>query len=291
MSTHPEVARFRARREALSRAFPGEYLLVDSGCEQMRSGGAAFRFRSSSDFAYLAGPSEPGSLLALEPEGNSHRSRLFVPEYSRDKAEFFRASVHNELWVGRRRDVAESQRYYGVDACEPLSRLKPYLESLKTAEHSVRLAGENTKLTPHFELNAELVTCLSEMRLIKDNYEHGELRKAVGVTQRAFEDAIRALSHAKTESAVEAAFDARARTEANGVGWLTSAAAGDHAWALNWTRNDGAIRSGELLLLDACVECDSFYCADIARTLPISGGSPLSSERCMKLSMKPCALG
>jgi len=272
VSVHPQIARFRSRREALSRAFPGEYLLVDSGCEPMRSGGAAFRFRASSDFAYLAGPSEPGALLVLEPEGSSHRSRLFVPEYSRDKAEIFRTGrLYSELWVGRRRSVAESQHYYGVEACEPLSRLKPYLESLKAAGHSLRLTGENTQLTAYFELDSDLATCLSEMRLIKDDYERSELRKAVEITKRGFEDAIRVLRHAKTERAIEGAFDARARIEANGTGWLTSAAAGEHTWALNWTRNDGELRSGDLLLLDACGEGDSLYCADVARTLPISG--------------------
>ena len=40
---------------------------------------------------------------------------------------------------------------------------------------------------------------------------------------------------------------------------------------LHWTRNDGALEPGELLLLDAGVEGDSLYTADITRTLPISG--------------------
>ncbi|TXQ91551.1 M24 family metallopeptidase, partial [Escherichia coli] len=38
-----------------------------------------------------------------------------------------------------------------------------------------------------------------------------------------------------------------------------------------WTRNDGQVREGDLILLDAGVEVDSLYTADITRTLPISG--------------------
>ncbi|HEY4433190.1 MAG TPA: M24B family metallopeptidase, partial [Candidatus Cybelea sp.] len=87
----------------------------------------------------------------------------------------------------------------------------------------------------------------------------------------AFEDAIRAMRTAKSEREIEAAFWGRARIEANDVGYLTIAAAGEHACTLHWTRNDGAVRPGELLLLDAGVECDSLYTADITRTLPISG--------------------
>ena len=40
---------------------------------------------------------------------------------------------------------------------------------------------------------------------------------------------------------------------------------------MHWTRNTGAISPGELLLLDAGVECDSLYTADVTRTLPVSG--------------------
>jgi Xaa-Pro aminopeptidase len=76
---------------------------------------------------------------------------------------------------------------------------------------------------------------------------------------------------AKSEREIEAAFWGRARIEANDVGYLTIAAAGEHACTLHWTRNDGAVRPGDLLLLDAGVECDSLYTADITRTLPISG--------------------
>jgi Xaa-Pro aminopeptidase len=40
---------------------------------------------------------------------------------------------------------------------------------------------------------------------------------------------------------------------------------------LHWTRNDGDVKNGDLLLLDAGVELDSYYTADITRTMPING--------------------
>jgi Xaa-Pro aminopeptidase len=40
---------------------------------------------------------------------------------------------------------------------------------------------------------------------------------------------------------------------------------------LHWIRNDGDIHRGELVLVDAGVELDSFYTADITRTLPVDG--------------------
>ena len=76
---------------------------------------------------------------------------------------------------------------------------------------------------------------------------------------------------ARSEREIEAAFWSRSRIDANDTGYLTIAAAGEHACTLHWTRNDGAIERGALLLIDAGVECNSLYTADITRTLPVSG--------------------
>src|SRR5690606_19241028 len=40
---------------------------------------------------------------------------------------------------------------------------------------------------------------------------------------------------------------------------------------LHWTRNDGTVAPGDLILIDAGVEADSLYTADITRTLPVDG--------------------
>ncbi|MET0693903.1 MAG: M24 family metallopeptidase, partial [Propionibacteriaceae bacterium] len=51
----------------------------------------------------------------------------------------------------------------------------------------------------------------------------------------------------------------------------TIAASGDHANTLHWIRNDGELREQDLILIDAGVEIDTLYTADITRTLPVSG--------------------
>ena len=59
--------------------------------------------------------------------------------------------------------------------------------------------------------------------------------------------------------------------EGNAVGYETIAASGEHATTLHWTDNDGQVRAGELVLVDAGVEVDSLYTADVTRTLPVDG--------------------
>ncbi|MER3394222.1 MAG: M24B family metallopeptidase, partial [Microcella pacifica] len=121
----------------------------------------------------------------------------------------------------------------------------------------------------------ELARDLSELRLVKDSFELAEMRRAVDATQVGFDDIIADLpqivAHPRGERLVEGTFNRRARAEGNTVGYDTIAASGPHACILHWTRNDGPVVPGDLILIDAGVELDSYYTADITRTLPVSG--------------------
>ncbi len=123
--------------------------------------------------------------------------------------------------------------------------------------------------------DADLARELSEMRLVKDAYEIEQMRQAVAATKQGFDDVIADLpaivAHERGERLVEGTFNRRARAEGNTVGYDTIAASGPHACILHWTRNDGPVVPGDLILLDAGIELDSLYTADITRTLPVSG--------------------
>jgi Xaa-Pro aminopeptidase len=116
---------------------------------------------------------------------------------------------------------------------------------------------------------------VSELRLVKDAYEIGQMELAVQVTAAGFDDIVANLpaivEHPRGERVVEGVFHQRARSDGNAVGYDTIAASGPHACYLHWTRNDGAVVPGDLILIDAGVEVDSLYTADITRTLPVSG--------------------
>jgi Xaa-Pro aminopeptidase len=256
-----QTERFAERRAQLAREFPNAVLVVPAGEETVRSNDTNYRFRSSSDFAYLIGPGEAGSMLVLEPAGGSHQSVLFVPPHNRGDKAFFADRVHGELWVGRHRGVDESQLFFGVDRCRPLDQTERYLDELRSRGATIRNVDED----------AELATYLAEMRLIKDDYEIAELRTCAEISKRGFEDIIRILPRARSEREIEAAFWSRARIEANDVGYSTIAASGEHACTLHWIRNHGELRQGDLLLVDAGVEAESLYTSDVTRTLPING--------------------
>ena len=178
----------RARREALSQAYPGIYLVLPAGRERVRANDTSFRFRPSSDLAYLTGDGvEPGAALILEPQGRGHRYLLFVPEHNRGKAEFFTDRVYGELWVGRHRGVDESRIYYGVDESRPMGALAEYLDELRGGNYPRRiLRGHDDEVDARFERTSdddELAQHLSEVRLIKDEYDLAELRKACALSK------------------------------------------------------------------------------------------------------------
>ena len=275
LSAHEQAERFKARRKALSQAFPGVAIVVPAGEEQVRANDTNFRFRTATDFAYLLGDGEPGAMLLLTPSGSGHTETVFVPAHNRGTAEFFTDRVYGELWVGRHRGVEESAAYFNLDSARPITEVRAAIDELHGSDVPVAvLRGANTTIDaafPEVERDRELAAFLSEMRLIKDQWEIGELRKACEITKHGFEDVIRLFPRLKSEREIEAAFWSRARIEANDVGYLTIAAANHHACTLHWTKNDGIVDRNGLLLLDAGVECDSLYTADITRTLPMSG--------------------
>src|SRR4051812_27118160 len=65
------AASFARRREAVSKLFPGELLLLSNGHLKVRANDEFYPFRASSDFFYLTGNQEPDCVLVLLPESGS----------------------------------------------------------------------------------------------------------------------------------------------------------------------------------------------------------------------------
>ncbi len=85
------------------------------------------------------------------------------------------------------------------------------------------------------------------------------------------------------ERVIEGVFHLRARVEGNDTGYDTIAASGSNATVLHWMRNTGVVRKGDLLLLDAGVECNNLYTADVTRTMPINGKYSPAQRRIYEL--------
>ena len=253
-----------SRRQVLSAAFPGKRIVIKAGGYKVRANDTDYNYRPDSAFVYYSGvqgsDATADAVLVLEPNGESHLTYLYMnPRSTRDTDAFYRDVKYGELWVGRRFTLAEAQETYQID-----TRNLSELDSL--------LADGKKALTLEDE---ELLVFTSEQRLCKDEYEIDQMQKAVDATALGFNDVIHAIPAAvetpRGERVLDAAFYGRARIAGNDLGYNTIVGAGSHACVLHWIRNDGDIHRGELVLVDAGVELDSFYTADITRTLPVDG--------------------
>ena len=281
VSPRPEVPNYAKRRAALSAAFPGETLVIPTGPLKVRANDTEYRFRPGSDFFYLTGDHDPDSVLVMRPNGNGHDAILYTrPRTSRDNDEFFR-SRDGELWVGRRKSLAEKSTELGLPTA-PLSELEDVLAECAPARTRV-LRGLDPRVDravqPYDRKDAalgrdrELAAVISELKLVKDEWEIAQLQEAIDATVRGFEDVARVLpaDRGVSERLLEGVFGLRARHDGNDVGYGSIVGAGRHATILHWVRNDGVTRPGELLLMDMGVEGRNLYTADVTRTVPVSG--------------------
>ncbi|HEV7742396.1 MAG TPA: aminopeptidase P family protein [Pseudolysinimonas sp.] len=289
----PYAADRRARISALHR---GERLVIPAGPAKARANDTDYPYRAHSAFSYLTGwgsDSVPGSVLVLEPTATGHDATLYLlPTAGRGSEEFYANAAIGEFWTGPRPSLAHVAADLGLET----RHLDEFADVLEATDGTTRIVREADRdLTDQLDgrrlLAAELgadagvsidedgdtafFRDLSEMRFVKDEYEIREMRLAVDATKLGFDDVIadlpQIIQHPRGERLVEGTFYRRARAEGNAVGYDTIAASGPHACTLHWTRNDGPVVPGDLILMDAGIELDSLYTADITRTLPVDG--------------------
>jgi Xaa-Pro aminopeptidase len=266
----------RRRRDALADAFPGETLVVPSGGEKVRSNDTSFRFRPGSDHVWLTGEHDPDAVLVIHPDGE--HVLYGRPRSPRDTDEFFRDRVHGELWVGRRRTLAEKSEAFGLRTAH-VDELPALLDRCAPGRTRVlrgHCARVDAAVRPRHDgaaADSELSRVLSELRLVKDGWEIAQLQDAVDATVRGFEDVARVIpaDRSISERLIEGVFALRARHDGNDVGYSGIVGAGPHATTLHWIDNTGTTVPGELLLMDLGVENRHLYTADVTRTVPVSG--------------------
>ena len=273
----PAAAPAADRRRRLADLFPGDTLVIASGPLKIRANDTDYPFRPASDFVWLTGCAEPDAVLLIHPGGEGE---LFLADRaSRSTSAFYTDRRYGELWVGPRRGVRETAAALEL-TCRPLDELDATLDGLAPGRTRVlrdidaRIDGRIRPVGDAARENA-LAVASSDLRLYKDAFEISELERAIAATGRGFAECVGEMPAAyamdRGERWIEGTFWRRARFEGNDVGYGSIVATGPHATTLHWVRNDGPVKRGDLALLDMGVEVDSFYTADVTRTLPIDG--------------------
>jgi Xaa-Pro aminopeptidase len=151
----------RGRRAQLLELLPDNGVaFVFGAATRNRSNDVSYEYRQSSDFLYLTGSEEPGSVLLLAPgglrvDGRTVRELLFVPP--RDPAE--------EVWTGRRFGTERAMRELGLELAVESTRFQeivvPILQDRARQIHHVEIPDAPKSGS---ELERQLGTFLAHVR-------------------------------------------------------------------------------------------------------------------------------
>ena len=280
VTAHPSIPYTKIRRDKVSKQFVGKRLIFPSSSLKVRSNDSDYQFRAHSAFSWFTGivasDCVPDSLFIMEPTADGHQGLLFIhPRSPRDNNEFYKNTRYGEFWVGRRMTLDETETKYALQ----VKQIESIEEFLSDKKETLLVRGQDPAIdklvVEDTESEKEFLNYISVMRAVKDKYEIDEMQKAIDASVRGFADMVRIFPAAtavpRGERVVEAAFYGRARLEGNDNGYPSIVASGAHACILHWIKNDGDVLPGDLILIDAGVEVESHYTADITRTFPVNG--------------------
>ena len=273
-----QVKPSKARRARLAKALGEGIVVLPTAPECHRNADTHYDYRWDSGFYYLTGFREPEAVLVMLL-GAKPRTILFCRE----------KNLEREIWDGYRYGPETAREMFGFDEAYPYGELDARLPDLianqdvlhtpvgADASWDLRVAGwlNNVRARVRTGVTApaqirDVRSEVNDMRLFKDEHEIAIMRRAGAISSAAHVRAMGAAAPGMREYEVEAELmheflSNGARSPAYG----SIVASGANACVLHYRENSAELRKGDLLLIDAGCELDS-YASDITRTFPIA---------------------
>lgn len=283
MIEHKEYA---ARRQHLIDMMDdGSILISFAGVAKVSSGDETLPFEVNRNFYYLTGIDQESSVLLLAKTMGEMKEFLFILPFDANK----------EKWYGRRLTVDEARERSGVRNVLMTESLtgkvdgilspafhefgevtKVYLDldreikiadSTSTHEYMNTLKAAYSGIT--FEDFYPLVTTL---RLHKSPAEIAEFREAIAATKLGIAAVMSQAKPGVKEYELADTFlhVVNDYTGYQGLAFYTIMASGVHAACLHYPTPLDILKKDQLLLMDLGAR-HNYYCADVSRTIPVSG--------------------
>ncbi len=257
----------------------GGVAIIHTAPEVMRNADADYPYRHDSYFYYLTGFTEPEATLVLVA-GANEQSILFC----RDK------NPEREIWDGYRFGPAAAKEQFGFDAAHAIDSIDTVLPQLMANAAALFYAlASDPRLDARIQgwLNAvrsqvragvsapaavfDSRVILNEMRLIKDADEIAIMQRAADISAEAHARAMRLARPGLREYHLEAELLHEFRSHGSQYpAYGSIVATGANACVLHYRAGDAELRDGDLVLIDAGCELDS-YASDITRAFPANG--------------------
>jgi Xaa-Pro aminopeptidase len=271
---------FARRRRALLKIMGRDSIaILPAAPVRHRNNDVEYAYRQDSDFHYLTGFDEPESVAVLIPGRDQAEYILFVRE--RDPT--------RETWDGPRAGPAGARRIFGADDAFPIADIDEILPGLMENRAKVfysmgmypefdqrvvgwvnglRTQARNGRHAPQEIVALDHV--LHDMRLYKSRIEIGLMREAARIAAAAHVRAMRFCRPGVKEYEVMAEIVHEFRLHNADTSYHPIVGGGANSCILHYRANDQPLKAGEVLLIDAGCEHES-YASDITRTFPVSG--------------------
>lgn len=275
---------YQSRREDLARRVRQTshqgVVLLGTAPEVRRNRDSEYAYRHDSDFFYLTGFDEPQAFLVLQVHATSFTSHLFC----RPK------NIEREIWDGMRLGPEAAPKELGIDFAYAIDDIHHQMPELmmnfmhvfhRTASSPAHdedmrrwvglLANKSRQgvQTPNEFHNVEKL--IHEQRLFKDSVEIDTMRQAAKIAAQGHLQAMQICQPGLREYHLEAEIlHAFRKNGAQSVAYNSIVAAGKNACILHYRAAAATLEDGDLCLIDAGCELDS-YASDITRTFPVNG--------------------
>lgn len=273
---------YKGNRSRLSRMISKGSLAIFHSADFMpRNGDQYYPFRQCSDFLYLTGIEQEKSILLMAPGHHDPKMRevLLILNQPAEKA----------LWEGNKLSTQTASRISGIETVYHRDQFESMLQSLMIWAERVYLnVEEKPKFSPPVETPnlrfahqiaqqyplhdlKRAAPLMRKMRMLKTQVEIQQIKKAIGITQNAFERILRFVKPGVAEYQIQAELEHEMRFHsACSHAFYPIIASGANACVLHYNQNRSICKSGDLLLLDFGAEY-GHYAADISRTIPVNG--------------------
>ncbi|HMO61812.1 MAG TPA: aminopeptidase P N-terminal domain-containing protein [Ferruginibacter sp.] len=269
------------RNRFISRMQPNSIAIFNSNDELPSNGDALHRFKQNSDLFWLTGIEQEESMLVLFP-GNPD------PKY-REVLVLVRPNALKEKWDGHRLRREEATAISGIATIIWLDSIESVLQGwIHTADTIYLNTNENDRkasavpvkdyryaqeMRQRFPLHQyqRSAKILKTLRAVKTPLEVEVIQKAIDITENTFRRLLHFIKPGVMEYEIEAEIvHSFLCQRATGEAYHSIIASGDRARVLHYIENNKPCKEGELVLMDFGAEYGR-YCADLTRTVPVSG--------------------
>ncbi len=269
------------RKRFVKEMLPNSIAVFVSNDEWPYNGDALHPFKQNSNIIWLSGIPQEQTMVILFPDCPD-------PKY-REVLVLTRPNELKEKWDGKRFRAKEAIEISGMATIVWLDTLEPLLQSwIHLADHIYLDSNENdrkaTEIRSHeyrfldkiksayplhqYHRSAKI---LKKLRAIKTPYEIELVQHAIDITGKTFERLMKFIRPGVHEYEIEAEiWHSFLQNRASGPAYHSIIASGDNARTLHYISNNAVCKSGDLVLMDFGAEY-AHYCADLTRTVPVSG--------------------